>query len=184
MNPGPSETVKQLYDLHNQHRVDKGLGLVKRNTLLEKAAAGHAKWMAENNTMSHKGKNGSSFWDRVKAEGYRGRGGGENIAAGYRSQVSVFRAWLNSPGHRRNIENKRWTHIGLAVHKGRGTTLFWCAVFAYGGPNGPNSNESELEILILPEPIEGVEAAEELPNGTESNEEPVDPADVRPGDDR
>jgi uncharacterized protein YkwD len=43
---------------------------------------------------------------------------GENIAAGQRSPAAVVRAWLNSPGHRRNIETAAYRYIGVgAVHR-------------------------------------------------------------------
>ena len=37
---------------------------------------------------------------------------GENIAAGQSAAEAVFRSWLDSPGHRANLEDPRWTHMG------------------------------------------------------------------------
>ena len=38
---------------------------------------------------------------------------GENLAAGHPTPSQVFQAWLQSPGHRANLENPRWTHMGV-----------------------------------------------------------------------
>jgi len=42
------------------------------------------------------------------------RAAGENVAYGY-APASVTRAWLDSPGHRANILNRAYTHIGIGV---------------------------------------------------------------------
>lgn len=50
---------------------------------------------------------------------------GENIAYGYTSSSSVFQGWLNSSGHRANIENPNYTHVGFGL-----TGKYWTVVFA------------------------------------------------------
>jgi uncharacterized protein YkwD len=42
---------------------------------------------------------------------------GENIAKGQRTPQEVVTAWMNSPGHRANILNKRFTHIGVGFEQ-------------------------------------------------------------------
>ena len=54
----------------------------------------------------------SNYW--VQAKGYTGRCSGENIAMGQRTPREVFTAWMNSPGHRANILNTSYRHIGVA----------------------------------------------------------------------
>jgi uncharacterized protein YkwD len=39
---------------------------------------------------------------------------GENIAYNYKTAENAFSAWMDSPGHRANIEGD-YTHFGLAV---------------------------------------------------------------------
>ena len=66
--------------------------------------------------------------ERLAACGFGG-GGSENIAYGHETPAEVVRAWLRSPGHRRNIVSPSWRYLGVGVavsHKG-GT--FWAQAF-------------------------------------------------------
>ena len=52
-------------------------------------------------------------------------------------------AWLNSPGHRRNIENKDYDEIGLGLGQtDEGLKNYWCQVFGTSndkaGANAPS----------------------------------------------
>jgi uncharacterized protein YkwD len=47
---------------------------------------------------------------------------GENIARGYPSPVSVFNAWMGSPGHAANILRRSFTKMGLGYASGNN----WC----------------------------------------------------------
>jgi hypothetical protein len=68
-------------------------------------------------------------WDeRVEDCGYFG-GSGENIAYGYRSPKAVMEGWLNSPGHRANIERESYTTIGVGVVTNDDGTTYWTQNF-------------------------------------------------------
>ena len=80
-----------------------------------------------------------TWFQRVQACGYAGFGAGENIAYGYTTPQSVMNAWLNSPGHKANIENPSYRVIGVGV---AGSTIFWSQDFGTtddsgGGPPPP-----------------------------------------------
>ena len=49
---------------------------------------------------------------------------GENIAWGTGSGDRAFDMWINSSGHRANIENCSYTHHGVGLADGRWTHLF------------------------------------------------------------
>ncbi len=49
---------------------------------------------------------------------------GENIAKGQRSAEEVVKDWMNSPGHRANILNPKYTLIGVGYYNG-----FWVQEF-------------------------------------------------------
>ncbi|MCA9099869.1 MAG: CAP domain-containing protein [Pirellulales bacterium] len=54
---------------------------------------------------------------------------GENIAMGQRNASEAVRDWMNSPGHRANILNGRYSRVGTAAYvTGRGT-IYWCMQF-------------------------------------------------------
>lgn len=148
--PGPDEPLPNPPDEHSRYadpvkqdvwrlhavaraQIDPQLPQLSPHTLLDAAAQRHAEWMAANNNMSHTGEAGSSFWDRAKSAGYFGRGGGENIAYGYSSPEGVVTGWMNSKGHRANILNSSWEHIGIGYAKDATNRIYWCCVFAYGG---------------------------------------------------
>jgi uncharacterized protein YkwD len=55
--------------------------------------------------------------------------GSENIAYGYDTADQVMRAWLRSPGHRRNIESRSWRYLGVGVAVSRRGGTFWAQDF-------------------------------------------------------
>lgn len=123
--PAPTNTISQLLDAHNRYRAQHNVPALALNAKLTAAAQKHARWMANNRRMSHTGVGGSSFADRIRAEGYDFRMGGENIAAGYKSVDAAMTGWMNSPGHRANILNPNYKEVGLGV-----VNNYWCTVFA------------------------------------------------------
>lgn len=55
-------------------------------------------------------------------------GVGENVAYGQRDPAEVMHAWMNSPGHRKNILNPNYSEIGVgAVANGR--SIYWTQMF-------------------------------------------------------
>ena len=70
-------------------------------------------------------RNGESPFDRLDAAGVDWSGmPGQNIAYGTGSGSQVFDMWINSAGHRANIENCSFTHHGVGLVDGRWTHLF------------------------------------------------------------
>jgi uncharacterized protein YkwD len=81
-------------------------------------------------TMSHTGSDGSDAGDRIARAGYSASTWGENVAAGYPSASSVVDGWMGSSGHRQNILNPAFTHIGVASARAADGTLYWTMVLA------------------------------------------------------
>jgi uncharacterized protein YkwD len=54
-------------------------------------------------------------FERALAAGYDGSVG-ENIAVGYASASAVMADWMASPGHRDNILNCNYRHIGIGYY--------------------------------------------------------------------
>ncbi|HYN96590.1 MAG TPA: CAP domain-containing protein, partial [Pilimelia sp.] len=117
----------QVTTLVNKARVAAGCRAVRTDERLRTAARGHSKDMARRNYFAHDSLDGRSPWDRAKAAGYA-QPIGENIAKGQRTPADVMQAWLNSPGHRRNILNcdARATGVGLVYD---GSTPIWTQMF-------------------------------------------------------
>ena len=62
---------------------------------------------------SHTSPTYGSPFDMMKNYGIHYRAAGENIAQGQTSAQQVMNAWMNSSGHRANILNSSYTHIGV-----------------------------------------------------------------------
>ncbi|PSL41104.1 putative YkwD family protein [Planomicrobium soli] len=103
---------KEIVTLVNKERAKAGLKALAVDTQLSKVARLKSEDMYKLKKMSHSGTYGSPF-DMMKKFGITYRAAGENIARGYRSPQEVMKGWMSSPGHRANILNKRYTHIGV-----------------------------------------------------------------------
>jgi hypothetical protein len=131
-----SGAEERVLELINEHRAAAGLTPLVRVAELEAAALGHSQDMAGGDFMSHAGSNGSSAGQRITAAGYRWTRYGENVAVGYPSAESVVAAWMQSPGHRANILNAAFRHMGAAVvfrADGR-YGYYWTLDLASGAP--------------------------------------------------
>ncbi|MFE9920012.1 sigma-70 family RNA polymerase sigma factor [Streptomyces sp. NPDC005774] len=111
--PGGTQAT-QVLALTNTERAAAGCSPVTLDNRLNKAAQLHSEDMSANNYFSHTGQNGSSFVDRVTAQGHPSPGA-ENIARGQSSAESVMEAWMNSEGHRANILNCSLKTMGVGV---------------------------------------------------------------------
>ena len=49
----------------------------------------------------------------MKAKGIQYKAAPENIAMGQKTAAEVVKGWMESPGHRANIMNGNFTHIGI-----------------------------------------------------------------------
>lgn len=122
--PTPTDFLAQMLAAHNAERNKRSLPLLILNTQLVLAAQKHASWMDSHNNLSHRGAGGSQFDERLEAEGYRLRTGGENIAEGYPSVAAVMAGWMGSSGHKANILNSNYREVGFGK-----SGLYWCADF-------------------------------------------------------
>ncbi|CAF3035806.1 unnamed protein product [Rotaria sp. Silwood2] len=86
--------------------------------------------MAQLNQLSH-GESipgQATVGDRAHQAGYHYSAVGENIASGQTTVEQVMQSWMHSPGHRSNILNGTYRHIGAAVAQSANGTRFWCVV--------------------------------------------------------
>lgn len=121
----------EVLALTNEHRVSLGLGPLAPSSSLTAAATWKAAHMAGFEYMAHDDPAPpvARSWDqRIRDCGYSS-GAGENIAYGYRSPEAVFGGWLDSAGHRRNIENPSYKVIGVGAAVNDAGTPYWAQVF-------------------------------------------------------
>ena len=74
------------------------------------------------------------FSQRLRDCGYPGGFVAENIAYGSSEPAQVMRQWLDSAGHRQNIENPGYTQIGVGA---AGPRRHWTQNFGSGGEAEP-----------------------------------------------
>ncbi|MDF2092981.1 CAP domain-containing protein [Knoellia sp. 3-2P3] len=124
-----SGVAAQVLALVNDERARAGCGAVSSSSALQRAAQGHSADMAANDYFSHTSQDGRSFSDRIRATGYGGGAIAENIAAGQSTAGAVMKSWMNSPGHRANILNCSYRHLGVGYAKGGSYGHYWTQDF-------------------------------------------------------
>ncbi|MBU8567264.1 hypothetical protein KM914_12595 [Virgibacillus pantothenticus] len=108
-----SQFEQEVVDLTNQERAKQGLPALKVDKELSKVAREKSRDMATNGYFAHNSPTYGSPFDMMKKYGISYSAAGENIAKGQRSPQEVVNAWMNSQGHRENIMNAKFTHIGV-----------------------------------------------------------------------
>ncbi len=108
---------QEVVKLTNAERTKAGLSPLQTDDKLMAAAREKSPDMQSNNYFSHTSPTFGSPFDRMKALGITYKSAGENIAQGQRSPQEVVQAWMDSPGHRANILNGKFTHIGVGYVK-------------------------------------------------------------------
>jgi uncharacterized protein YkwD len=127
---GTLGTIRQrVVTLTNNRRRNHGCRNLARNDALDRAAQTHTRKMANRDTLSHQLRGEASLGVRVRRAGYSWTLVGENVAAGYATPEAVVRAWMNSAGHRRNILNCRYRHIGVGYAVSDRGTPYWTQDF-------------------------------------------------------
>ena len=109
--------------LINSERTSRGLRALRSSEHLRKAATGHSQSMVRNSFFDHISPAGSTLLSRVRRgtrylRGARAYALGENIAWGsgeYATPRETVKNWMGSPGHKRNILNRRFRHIGVGI---------------------------------------------------------------------
>lgn len=104
---------RQVIELTNQERTAQGLEPLTTDESLSAVAREKSNDMYTNGYFSHNSPTYGSPFDMMQQFGVSYRTAGENIAKGQRSPEEVVNAWMNSEGHRANILNPDFTHIGV-----------------------------------------------------------------------
>jgi uncharacterized protein YkwD len=113
---GPAEFGTRLLGWMNLRRARHGCHQFRPDAALALAAARHNDAMWEQNQLSHRLAGEADLGARISAAGYlRWRRLAENLAWGQTSPRAVFRAWVQSPGHRANLDDCRLRDVGIAV---------------------------------------------------------------------
>ena len=97
------------------------------NTALRTAIQYHTQDMYSRRYFGHVNKQGKGVGFRVKRQRFRFLTVGENIYRGTGNENVVFRAWVNSPGHFKNLIDPEYALMGLGK-----TGQYWGQEFGTG----------------------------------------------------
>ncbi|NII29023.1 CAP domain-containing protein [Pseudoflavitalea sp. X16] len=112
----------------NQHRKQKGLPALEKNAVIGVEARRHTVSMASHKTPF--GHNGFSYRSKVITSKIPGiTATAENVAYGSRTAKEVVDGWLDSPGHKKNIEG-RFRLTGIGVARDEQSVLYFTQIFA------------------------------------------------------
>lgn len=107
-----------VVDLTNNERADNAAAPLRRNATLDAAAKLKAEHMAKNEYFAHYSPAGVSPWHWFDRAGYVYAHAGENLAIHFTDSTEVVEAWMDSPTHRKNIVDQKFTEIGVGTAKG------------------------------------------------------------------
>lgn len=121
--------MKEVLDLVNQERDKQGLNPVMLNSELNHVATLKAMDMRDNNYFDHNSRTYGTPFEMLQNFGIHYNYAGENIAAGQKTSEQVMNDWMNSSGHRANILNKNYTHLGVGYVEGGSYGTYWVQEF-------------------------------------------------------
>ncbi|MFD1066167.1 CAP domain-containing protein [Oceanobacillus locisalsi] len=117
--PGSEELKEgleyQLFDLTNATRVNHNLSILEWDEDVRETARKHSTDMAANQFFSHTNLDGQSPFDRMQEDDISFLSAGENLAYGQFSSVFAHQGLMNSEGHRENILQDTFSHLGIGV---------------------------------------------------------------------
>ena len=114
-----------VLELVNAYRDQKGLSQLQFLDESSVQAAAHNRHMIENNEVCH-----DFFGSRYQAlvEQVNAKAVSENVGFGYRTAEAVVNAWINSDGHRKNLEGNH-THFGISVKESEDGKYYFTNIF-------------------------------------------------------
>lgn len=124
-----SAEMKEVLDLVNKERTEQGLNPVMMDAELNHVATLKAMDMRDSNYFDHNSPNYGTPFEMMQRFGIHYSYAGENIAAGQKTAGMVMNDWMNSSGHRANILNKNYTHLGVGYVTGGSYGTYWVQEF-------------------------------------------------------
>lgn len=121
-----SPIESEIVSLVNAHRTSLGLKSLNTLNIVSGVADGHTNYMIEAGAPSH-----DNFPER--AQKLMNEAGaktvGENVGYGYSTAEGVVKAWLNSDGHRKILENPDYTHFGISMETSADNRNYFTNIF-------------------------------------------------------
>ncbi|SDY77083.1 Uncharacterized conserved protein YkwD, contains CAP (CSP/antigen 5/PR1) domain [Evansella caseinilytica] len=107
----------QILDLTNHIRERYGAQPLTWDEATAKVAYLHSEDMYRDEYFAHTSPTYGELKDRLAVESVVYELAAENIAANYPDAIEAVEGWLNSEGHRVNLLDERFTHLGVGVYR-------------------------------------------------------------------
>ena len=121
----------QVLSYVNEHRAGMGLKPLKMNEVISAAARNHTRDMATSKIpFGHKGFNDRT--EQLSKQIKPSFSFAENVAEGPDNAKAVVDFWLNSPGHKKNIEGD-YNLTGIGIVKAKDGTFYYTQIFIKKG---------------------------------------------------
>ena len=120
-----SQEELELMNIINDYRVSRGLNSLSKVDYMSAKSEEHDNYMISKGGISH-----DYFQDRYEAlvKNLGAVNVSENLAYNYSTPQGVFNAWLNSTGHKANIEGD-FTHFGISIRTNSEGKKFYTNLF-------------------------------------------------------
>lgn len=119
------DMAEEILNIVNTHRQNIGQAPLVSNDLATQLAVEHTEYMISINDINH-----DNFDQRANklSDAENATSMGENVAVRYSTATAVVQGWLDSDGHRKNIEGN-YTHTGIAVVKDSEGIRYFTQIF-------------------------------------------------------
>lgn len=125
----PIDNAVETITLVNEQRKKEGVKSLIHDTDLSVIAKAKAEDMAKNNYFSHASPTYGSVSDMLARYNYKWTAYGENIAKGQATPEAAVTGWMNSPGHRANALDTKFSRIGSGHAIDNQGTHHWVHLF-------------------------------------------------------
>jgi len=121
----PQTNEVEILELINNYRITKGLTPLHNMSIIKAQAYGHTEYMLEKDEVSH-----ANFYQRKKnlIDNAGAVSVAENVAYAFSTPESVVNAWINSEGHRHNIEGD-YTDFDISAEKDADGKWYYTNIF-------------------------------------------------------
>ncbi|MBR6108522.1 MAG: hypothetical protein IKQ36_02185 [Clostridia bacterium] len=149
-----SEQEWEVLRIVNEERMNAGLEPLTVFSGLQAATDIRAQELTQ--SFSHTRPDGTDCFTVLDEVGISYMAAGENIAAGYPTPAAVMDGWMNSPGHRSNILNAGFKHVGVGYcYANAGYGAYWVQLFSTGWSCAYTGFEI-LGVLDADTPVDGL----------------------------
>jgi len=113
---GAADFENRLFARTNARREARGCRPLRLDSALALAASRHSSLMSSESELTHRLADEGGLVERAVSAGYTPwRLLAENLAWGQSTPREVFHDWVQSPGHRANLDNCRLRDVGIGV---------------------------------------------------------------------